>query len=148
MRGRLRRACPAARQAHAAATHEVQRREFITAEPAFHAKLDAVHGLFRVSAFVADAVKPIPPSPGAQLEETLQRLDGKKQAWVDLPDAAKAQLLRRCIKCIAAVRIAHACTSIAWPRTGQKQPATLPCMLSALCKASKFLQPSTTHSLT
>jgi hypothetical protein len=52
----------------------------------------------------ADAVKPIPPTSGAELEEALQQLDAKKQAWVDLQDAEKAKLLRRCIACTVAVR--------------------------------------------
>jgi hydrogenase maturation factor len=48
-------------------------------------------------------VKPIPPTSGAELEEALQQLDAKKQAWVDLQDAEKAKLLRRCIACTVAV---------------------------------------------
>lgn len=49
-------------------------------------------------------MKPIPPTSGAELEEALQQLDAKKQAWVDLQDTEKAKLLRRCIACTVAVR--------------------------------------------
>lgn len=53
----------------------------------------------------ADAVKPIPATPETQLDDILHRLDGNKQAWVDLPDGEKAKLLRRCIKSTIAVRL-------------------------------------------
>lgn len=39
----------------------------------------------------------------------MQQLDAKKQAWVDLQDAEKAKLLRRCIACTVAVCDSYRC---------------------------------------
>jgi hypothetical protein len=57
-----------------------------------------------MNSWLADAVTPIAPTSGAELEEAVQQLDAKKLAWVDLQDADKAKLLRRCIASTVAVR--------------------------------------------